>query len=151
MKYFFAVSALILAAGITYAQWSNGQPSSPVPAFHNAPPAKGEALPPILTQEQLEKYGLTLPAQKEAYKAAAKHAALLYQLPCYCYCDRNHGHKSLRSCFEETHGANCGTCAQEALYAHQMSKKGWSARQIRDAIIRGDFKQIDLQNPEPVK
>jgi hypothetical protein len=32
-----------------------------------------------------------------------------------------------------------------------MSKKGWSAKQIRDGIIRGDFKQIDLANPTPVK
>jgi hypothetical protein len=151
MKYALAVSAIILAVGITYAQWSNGQPTAPVPAFHNAPPPKGEALPPILTQQQLANDGLTMPAQKEAYKAAARHSALLYQLPCYCYCDRNHGHKSLRSCFEGTHGANCGTCTQEALYAHQMSKKGWTAKQIRDGIIRGDFKQIDLQNPEPVK
>jgi hypothetical protein len=32
-----------------------------------------------------------------------------------------------------------------------MSKKGWSVNQIRDGIIRGDFKQIDLENPAPVK
>lgn len=150
MKYFLAIFALILAAGITYAQWSNGA-ANPVPAYHAAPPPKSAKLPPILTQKQLQDYGLTLPAQREAYKAAAKASSLLYQMPCYCYCDRHEGHKSLRSCFEGTHGANCGTCSQEALYTYQMSKKGWSARQIRDGIIRGDFKQIDLENPQPVK
>src|SRR5690349_8416437 len=36
MKYFLAVFALILAVGITYAQFTNE-----VPAYHNAPPAKG--------------------------------------------------------------------------------------------------------------
>jgi len=149
MKYFLAVLALILAGGITYAQWATG--SSDVPAYHNAAPAKTEKLPPIMTQQQLNEYGLTLPAQKEAYKAAAKVSNVLYQLPCYCYCDRHQGHKSLRSCFEGTHGANCSTCSQEALYAYQMSKKGWSVKQIRDGILRKDFTQIDLENPEPVR
>jgi hypothetical protein len=148
MKYILSVFALIFAVGMTHAQWANNQD---IPAFHKAPPAKGEKLAPILTDQQLEAYGLTLPAQKESYKAAARSSSVVYQLPCYCYCDRNHGHKSLRSCFEGTHGANCSTCAQEALYAHKMSTKGWTASQIRDGIVRGEFKQIDLQNPEPVK
>ena len=150
MKYFLAVFALILAAGITYGQWSDGA-ANPVPAYHSSPPPKGAKLHPILTQKQLEDYGLTLPAQREAYKAAAKDSSMFYQMPCYCYCDRHQGHKSLRSCFEGTHGANCSTCAQEALYTYQMTRKGWSAKQIRDGIIRGDFKQIDLENPQPVK
>jgi hypothetical protein len=150
MKYFLAIFALLLAGGITYAQWADGN-SSPLPAYHTSPPPKDAKLAPILTQQQLDQYGLTMPAQREAYKAAAKASSVVYQMPCYCYCDRNHGHKSLRSCFEGTHGANCGTCSQEALYSYQMSKKGWSVKQIRDGIIRGDFKQIDLDNPPPVK
>jgi bacterioferritin-associated ferredoxin len=72
-------------------------------------------------------------------------------MPCYCYCDRNHGHKSLRSCFEGTHGANCGTCMQEALYSYRQSKRGWTVKQIRDGIERGDYKMIDLQNVAPVQ
>ena len=150
MKYFVGFAALLLAVAMTHAQWSNGSEAG-VPAFHSSAPVKGETLPPLLTQKQLDSYGLTMAPQRESYKAAALHSALLYQLPCYCYCDRNHGHKSLRSCFEGTHGANCGTCIQEALYAHQMSRKGWTARQIRDGVIRGDFKLVDLQNPERVK
>jgi hypothetical protein len=67
-------------------------------------------------------------------------------MPCYCFCDRNHGHTSLRSCFEGTHGGNCGTCMQEALYSSRQSQKGWSPKMIRDGIIRGDFKMVDLQN-----
>src|SRR5713226_2456464 len=83
-------------------------------------------------------------------KAPAKVPRLLYQLPCYCFCDRAHGHTSLHSCFEVAHGANCGVCMAEALYAYKMSKKGWSAKMIRDGIIRGDYKQMDLQHPDPV-
>jgi hypothetical protein len=40
---------------------------------------------------------------------------------------------------------------QEALYSHRQSQKGWSAKMIRDGIMRGDYKMLDLQNPEPVK
>jgi hypothetical protein len=148
MKRLFSVLALIFAVSITHAQWNSSH--SDVPAFHKAPPAEGEKLPPILTQRELAESGMTQAAQKEAYNAAAKIPGVLHQLPCYCYCHRNHGHHSLRSCFEGTHGANCNTCMAEALYAYQMTKKGWSVRMIRDAIIRGDFKVIDLQNPAPV-
>jgi hypothetical protein len=145
MKHVLAVFAFIFAVSITHAQWA-----ASVPAYNAKPPAKGEKLPPVLTQQQLAETGDTAPAQKEAYKAAAKVPALLTQMPCYCYCDRNHGHKNLHSCFEGTHGAQCGTCISEALYTYRMSKKGWSASMIRDGIIRGDWKQIDLQHPEPV-
>lgn len=145
MKHLLAVFAFIFAVSITHAQYAN-----PVPAYNPKPPAKGEVLPPVLTQQQLAEAGDTAPAQKEAYKAAAKMPALMTQMPCYCYCDRNHGHKNLHSCFEGTHGASCGTCISEALYAYKMSKKGWSPAQVRDGIIRGDWKQIDLQHPEPV-
>lgn len=148
MKHFLALFALIFAVSITHAQW-NSNPND-VPAFHAKAPAKGEVLPAVLTQKQLADQGMTMSAQVAGYKAAAKVGSVLYQLPCYCYCDRNHGHKSLRSCFEGTHGANCGTCIQEALYAYKMTKKGWSPKMIRDGIERGEFKQMDLQNPEPV-
>jgi len=149
MKYFLSILALVFAVSMTHAQWNSAQ--SDVPAYHKAPPAKTEKLPPILTQQQLAQAGMTQPAQRESYKAAAKVGSTLYQMPCYCHCDRHAGHTSLRSCFEGTHGANCGTCMAEALYAYQASKKGWSASQIRDGIIRGEFQQVDLQNPTPVK
>lgn len=148
MKYLAGVLALCFAAIMTQGQLS--APQEEIPAFHAAPAPKATTLPPILTEAQLAEAGLTLPAQKASYKAAAKVPSVLYQLPCYCHCDRHAGHTSLRSCFEGTHGANCGTCMAEALYAYQQSKKGWSAKMIRDGIIRGDFKLVDLQNPQPV-
>ena len=140
--------ALLFAAVMTHAQFA--APTG-VPAFHPARPVAGTKLPPILTEKQLAEQGLIAPAQKESYKAAARISSVVYQMPCYCYCDRAHGHRSLRSCFEDTHGANCGTCMQEALYSYRQSKKGWTAKMIRDGIIRGDFKMIDLQNVAPVQ
>jgi len=149
MKHFLGVLAILLAAAMTHAQFVNQ--AAEVPAFHPAPPKAGAALPPILTQKQLAEQGMIAPAQVASYKAAARASSVVYQMPCYCYCDRNHGHSSLRSCCEGTHGANCGTCMQEALYSYRQSQKGWSAKMIRDGILRGDFKLLDLQNPEPVK
>lgn len=147
MKYLSGLIVLACALSLTHGQLGA---QSNIPAYHNAPPAKGEKLPPVLTQQQLQEAGMIEPAQREAYKAAAKIPDTLYQLPCFCYCDRHAGHKSLHSCFEGTHGANCGTCMAEALYAYQMKKKGWSVNQIRDGIMRHDYQQIDLQNPAPV-
>jgi hypothetical protein len=148
MKHFLGLLAIAFAAVMTHGQ--NTNPNG-IPAYHPARPAATEKLPPILTEKQLADQGLILPAQKEAYKAAARASSVLYQMPCYCYCDRNHGHKSLRSCFEGTHGANCGTCMQEALYSYRQSKRGWTVKQIRDGIERGDYKMIDLQNVAPVQ
>jgi hypothetical protein len=148
MKYFFGLAAVVFAVVMTHAQWN--PPGGEVPAFHATAPAQGATLPAILTQAQLAESGLTQPAQKESYKAAAKGSRVMYQMPCYCHCDRHAGHTSLRSCFENTHGANCGTCMAEALYAYQKSKKGWTPKMIREGIIRGEFQQIDLQHPEPV-
>jgi Protein of unknown function with PCYCGC motif len=145
MKHLLAVCAFIFAVSITHAQFA-----APVPAYNTKPPAKGEKVLPVLTQQQLAEMGETAPAQKESYKAAAKVPALMTQMPCYCYCDRNHGHKNLHSCFEGSHGAECSTCMAESLYTYKMSKKGWTADKIRDGIIRGDWKQIDLAHPEPV-
>lgn len=149
MKHFLGLFAILLAAGMTHAQLNN-QPSE-VPAFHAAAPAAGTKLPPLLTQKDLAAAGLIATAQVESYKAAAKASRVFYQMPCFCFCDRNHGHTSLRSCFEGTHGANCSTCMQEALYTYRQSQKGQSARLIREGILRGDFKLIDLQNVPPVK
>jgi len=148
MKHRFVVLPTILAAVMALAQ--NGSKSS-LPAYHHAPEKPGKKLPPILTEKELAQQGFTLPVQKEAYQAAARVSSIVYQMPCYCYCDRAHGHTSLRSCFEGTHAAVCGTCLQEAFYAEQQSKRGWSIKMIRDGIERGDFKMIDLRKASPTQ
>jgi len=127
------------------APWLQSESDMEVPHFHAAPPLKSEKLPPILTKDQLRAQNAQHPYQIHAYELAAKIPKVIYQQPCYCYCDRM-GHKSLHTCFEGTHGARCSTCLKELYYSYQQSKKGVSASQIRAGIINGEWKQIDLQS-----
>jgi hypothetical protein len=136
MKRFASILFIAAMAISTSAQFA--QPNE-VPAYNAAPPSKGQKLPPIMNGA-----GFSQPVQVKAYKVAAKNAAVLHQLPCYCYCDRNHGHNSLHSCFESEHGGNCGVCMAEAFYADEQVKKGKTAKQIRAEIIKGGYKTVDL-------
>jgi hypothetical protein len=122
-----------------------------IPAYHLGPPPKGAKLPPILTEAQLWGANAEYPFQSHAYKLASKIPSVLYQEPCFCYCDREMGHKSLRSCFEGDHGARCSTCLKELYYTYLEHKKGKSAKQIRAGIIRGEWKQIELQNAASIE
>ena len=101
-------------------------------------------MPAVLSGKQLTGPLFQYPWQRAVYEDAAKVPALLYQLPCYCRCDRAMGHTSLHSCFEGLHGAECTTCAKEGYYAYQMSRKGKTAKEIREGVMRGEFESIDL-------
>ena len=128
------------------APWAISEPEgSPVPAFHHASPAAGMKLPPILGRDQLWGVNDQYPFQSHAYELAKKVQGVIYQQPCYCYCDRM-GHKSLRSCFEDTHGAQCSTCLKELYYTYLMVQKHKTAAQIRKGIIAGEWKQVDLES-----
>jgi hypothetical protein len=127
------------------AQWAAPQQEPAVPAYNAAPPPKGTKLPPILTKADLWDADAQYPYQTHAYELAAKIPAVLHQQPCYCYCDRM-GHNSLHSCFESTHAAQCSTCLKELYYSYQQHQKGKTAPQIRAGIIKGEWKQIDLQS-----
>src|SRR5258705_6539596 len=82
---------------------------------------------------------------RNVYSLAAKIKPVLYQQPCYCYCDRGFGHKSLLDCFASTHGSQCDICLKEAAFADQQTRKGRSPEQIRAAMIRGDWKSVDMR------
>ena len=138
---------VVLVTLAVSAPWAISQQDSEtrVPAFHAGLPAKGAQLPSILGKEQLWGENQQYPFQSHAYELAAKVSNVIYQQPCYCYCDRM-GHKSLHSCFETTHGAQCSTCMKEVYYSYQMTKQHKTAGQIRKGIIAGEWKQIDLQS-----
>ena len=144
MKRLLSLLCVTLLSLYGQAQWV-GRPTD-IPAYHPAPPAKGEVLPAIMPADQVpipeSKYKAV---QKHSYELAAKIPKVIYQQPCYCYCDRGMGHNSLHSCFSGTHGAQCGTCLKELYYSYQMHKQGKTPQQIRAGIIKGDWKQIDLQ------
>jgi hypothetical protein len=72
----------------------------------------------------------------EAYRAAAEVPDLLDQLYCYCECEKSVGHKSLKSCFVDLHGANCGICRKEALLAWRLHREGRSVLEIRNEVDR---------------
>ncbi len=126
------------------AEWVAPQAEGGVPAFNAGPPPKGTKLPPTLTKGDLWGADAQYPYQVHAYELAAKIPAVLHQQPCYCYCDRM-GHKSLHTCFEGMHGAQCSTCMKEVYYSYQMTKQHKTAVQIRKGIIAGEWKKIDLQ------
>jgi hypothetical protein len=138
------VLLLTLAVSAPRATSEQTQEEGRVPAY-NPPPAAGAKLPPILGRDQLWGGNDKFPYQAHAYELAAKIQKVIYQQPCYCYCDRM-GHKSLHSCFEGTHGAQCSVCLKELYYAYQMSMKHKTAAQIRKGIIAGEWNQIDLES-----
>jgi|ERR1041385_6182343 len=142
-----ALAVVISAVMAASAPWSTSaqEPEARVPAFHVSPPAVSAKLPPILTRDRLWGNNDQYPFQSHAYELAAKIDKILYQQPCYCYCDRM-GHQSLRTCFETTHGAQCATCMKEVYYSYQMSKQHKKAAQIRKGIIAGEWQQVDLQS-----
>jgi hypothetical protein len=144
LAFLFAATFVLSSPWATSQQKTEAQ-DAPVPAYHAAPPAKGEKVPSILPKELLWGENSQYPYQTHAYELAAKIESVLYQQPCYCYCDRM-GHKSLHTCFENTHGAECSICMKEMYYAYSEHKKGKTARQIRQGIIHGEWREVDLNS-----
>lgn len=98
-----------------------------VPAFQDAKSVS--ALPPTLQPEQF--FGPT----REAYRVVKEIPETIAQLPCYCHCDQSIGHKSLHSCFQDTHASQCVVCVNEALIAYNLQRSGMTPAQIRERII----------------
>lgn len=100
-----------------------------IPAHFESVPAV-ESLAPTLAPEQFTGKA------RQAYQVAKQIPQTLAQLPCYCYCDEEHGHKSLHSCYETEHSSMCAVCVNEALLAYRLEKQErLTPSQIRDRII----------------
>ena len=134
-------------AGFLHAQNTASQNSQPAPAatIHKAemPPyhadAPKEPLPDTLDPKQF----LDVQTQN-IYAIAGKEKAVLYQEPCYCHCDKEVGHKSLLDCFKDLHGSNCMLCKKEAVFTYSETQQGKTAAQIRQEIVDGKWKTVDL-------
>jgi hypothetical protein len=111
--------------------------SDPVPAYHSEVPAG--PMPATLAPDTF-----TEATVQNAYALAAKIKKVLYQQPCYCYCDRHAGHGSLLDCYTGKHAAECGVCLREGFYAYEQTKKGKTAAQIREGIEKGEWKTVDM-------
>lgn len=72
-----------------------------------------------------------------AYKMAAEIPKVIDSQFCYCYCKRDHGHKTLLTCFTNTHGAKCEVCMGEVIYAYKLYKEQLS---LDDIIAEMDKK-----------
>jgi hypothetical protein len=89
LKRFLLLGFSLLLTFAVAAPWASSQEEETrVPAFHQAPPANSATLPPIIGKEQLWGGNDQYPYQSHAYELAPKVHNVLYQQPCYCYCDR---------------------------------------------------------------
>lgn len=137
---------LLLLAAFTLVSCSSENPTSlqsenpvtdaPIPA-HYQNEREAQPLPKTLAASVFAD-----PKLARVYEIAERIPAILAQQPCYCYCDRGHGHRSLLDCQRDNHSAGCAVCRKEVLLADRMSRMGLNAKEIRAAIIRGDWKQI---------
>jgi hypothetical protein len=131
-----AMTLVLVPAGARPKAPQPAQSEESVPAFHAQPPTG--KLPDTLDPEQF-----TDPIIKNSYAAAGKVKKVLYQQPCYCHCDRGHGHGSLLDCFTSTHGSMCNICMGEALYSYEQTRQGKTPAQIRVGIENGDWQHVD--------
>ncbi|MGA8224373.1 MAG: CYCXC family (seleno)protein [Candidatus Acidiferrales bacterium] len=144
----FALATAGFGIGFLRAQQSSDRPApqaapvnnpneSDVPAYHANPPTG--PLPATLDPKL---FPGTL--NQNIYALAAKEKPVLYQQPCYCHCDREVGHTSLLDCYVDKHASVCAVCKMEAVYAYEQTKLGKTPAQIREAIIQGKWKEVDL-------
>ena len=110
----------------TNMQTNQSPPKPPMPAFQSEERAKN--LPATLSPD------LFTGQTKAAYAAVKEMPETIAQLPCYCRCDREMGHKSLHTCYVDDHAAQCGICMNSALKARKLKKEKKTIKQIRDAL-----------------
>ena len=81
----------------------------------------------------------------EAYRIAAEIPKVIDSQFCYCYCKKNHQHKTLLTCFTNKHGSKCDTCIDEVLYSYELYKQG---KPLDEIIVLVDKKFYRPYNPQ---
>ena len=71
---------------------------------------------------------------RAAYQAAKDIPEVLEQLPCFCGCMTNFGHKNNLFCFLDQHGSACDICQDIALDARKMHDEGQAIAKIQENI-----------------
>lgn len=146
------LGSLSLAAGITLAG-SSGQHEHKhkhQPAAKAAKPAGKQAgndcktckeRRAVLDPKLFADASIYVPEAKLAYDAARKYPATLDRIHCFCECQEStkFAHKTLLTCFTDTHGAGCGICIREALQAAQLKERGASDQEV-EMVVESLFK-----------
>jgi hypothetical protein len=70
----------------------------------------------------------------EAYRIAAEIPKVIDSLFCYCYCKKNHQHKTLLTCYTSRHGSKCDICLGEVFYAYELYNQGKTLDEIVIAV-----------------
>jgi hypothetical protein len=79
------------------------------------------------------------------YSLATKIREVLYQVPCYCGCDRTEKHQSLLECYQTKHGVGCPACQKGAIVTYELTKAGKTPAEIRSAMALGDIWRFDIK------
>ena len=76
------------------------------------------------------------PGVEEGYEIARKYPATLDKLHCFCECAESpmFHHKTLLTCFTNTHAAGCGICLSEARLAGELKVRGLSDEEIKVTV-----------------
>ncbi len=146
VTFVFAVAVVAIAVPASPQGTASGNAQTPkkIPAFHSAPDTA--KLPATMDPKQFNDV-----ATQNSYAMAAKVKNVLYQQPCFCYCDANDGHHSLLDCFVSDHAASCNICRMEGIFAYERTRKGQTAAQIRKEIINDEWKKVDLNQYATLK
>jgi len=111
--------------------------------IYTKPPGRDTAVNPAPANGQLvENRPVLSPALFSgkaalAYRYAAEIPKVIDSQFCYCYCKKDHGHKTLLTCFTSTHGAKCDVCINEVIYAYELYQEGKS---LDDIVVAVDKK-----------
>ncbi len=157
-----ATGLLVLGAGVFLYALTSGTPPAPAesrdPGSSVKPPprAAGQTgqyryfenpedahpLPVTLPPSEFQNPGIA-----NTYAIAKEIPEVLAQQPCLCGCDNtSDDHRSLLDCYADGHASTCMVCLKEAVFAKQMTEAGESGAWIRDAIVRGEFSNVNIGN-----
>jgi len=105
--------------------------SAPTATYADAPPSAAPFVPTMvapppgtLAATVVNPATIADPVAREAYAKAREVADRLDHMYCYCHCHEHMGHKSLLTCYQGDHAAECGICQKEALMAWDDWKNG---------------------------
>jgi hypothetical protein len=154
MKNHLLTLTLLVGIGVSSAVLVGGSPqdTNSTPSYHRSPPSGPlrVTLDPALFADDHGAY--------VAYSLANKIREVLYQEPCYCYCNKDRGHQSLLDCFTNRHGRFCNVCRMEVIYTYFKTREGKTPSEIREGMSRNEAWKIDLERvtedlfpPSPTK